>query len=180
MAHCIVPAAEKILDRPFKVLNKGFVRLVDYMGSDERIVAAARVSYAKGTKTFREDAALIDYLLRNDHTSPFEQVVFAFHVKMPIFRWRGNGSATAPRASTRFPAFLFGSCRTSFTCLQKTIESRFRAQITSRRAQRTPCLPRCKKKCLRCSLKTQKAVYKSYTEILTGTIRPRTRACRTP
>ncbi len=85
MAHCVVPEAEKILDVSFPVLNKGFVRLVDYMGSDARIVQAARVSYGEGTKSYREDTALIDYLLRNEHTSPFEQVIFTFHIKLPIF-----------------------------------------------------------------------------------------------
>lgn len=67
------------------VLDKGFVRLVDFMGNDQRVVQAARVSYGEGTKTVREDKGLIDYLLRHDHTSPFEQVHFTFHVKMPIF-----------------------------------------------------------------------------------------------
>ena len=85
MAHSIVPEAEEILDKEYKVLDKGFVRLVDYLGSDQRIVQSARVSYGKGTKTVSQDAGLIDYLLRHQHTSPFEQVVFTFHVKMPIF-----------------------------------------------------------------------------------------------
>lgn len=85
MAHCIVPEAEEILDKEFKVLDKGFVRLVDYYGSDQRIVQSARVSYGDGTKSVSQDGALIDYLLRHQHTSPFEQVVFTFHVKMPIF-----------------------------------------------------------------------------------------------
>ena len=66
-------------------LDKGFVRLVDWMGSDQRIVQSARVSYGEGTKTVREDKGLIDYLMRHAHTSPFEQVNFTFHVKMPIF-----------------------------------------------------------------------------------------------
>ncbi|MBR7064740.1 MAG: FAD-dependent thymidylate synthase [Treponema sp.] len=85
MAHCIVEEAEKILDKSFPVLDKGFVRLVDYMGGDARIVQSARVSYGEGTKTVSQDSALIDYLLRHQHTSPFEQVVMTFHVKMPIF-----------------------------------------------------------------------------------------------
>ena len=85
MAHCTVEAAEKILDKEYKVLDKGFVRLVDYLGSDERIIQAARVSYGDGTKTALQDEALIDYLMRQQHTSPFEQVVFTFHLKMPIF-----------------------------------------------------------------------------------------------
>ncbi len=85
MAHCIVPEAEEILDKSFPVLDKGFVRLVDYYGSDQRIVQSARVSYGEGTKSVSQDGALIDYLLRHQHTSPFEQVVFTFHLKMPIF-----------------------------------------------------------------------------------------------
>ncbi len=85
MAHVTVAEAEKLLDQQIPVLNHGFVRLVDYMGSDDRIVASARVSYGAGTKTVREDKGLINYLLRNEHMSPFEQVVFTFHLKMPIF-----------------------------------------------------------------------------------------------
>ena len=85
MAHCVVPEAEAILDKEYPVLDKGFVRLVDYFGGDARIVQAARVSYGEGTKTVSQDGALIDYLLRHEHTSPFEQVVMTFHLKMPIF-----------------------------------------------------------------------------------------------
>ncbi len=85
MAHCVVPEAEEILDKEYPVLDKGFVRLVDYFGGDQRIVQSARVSYGEGTKTVSQDAALIDYLLRHQHTSPFEQVVMTFHLKMPIF-----------------------------------------------------------------------------------------------
>lgn len=85
MAHCIVPEAEEYLDKEIRVLDKGFVRMVDYYGSDQRIVQSARVSYGDGTKTVSQDAGLIDYLLRHQHTSPFEQVVFTFHLKMPIF-----------------------------------------------------------------------------------------------
>lgn len=105
MAHCIVPSAEEILDKEFPVLDKGFVRLVDYMGSDERIVQAARVSYGKGTKTYREDRALIFYLLRNEHTSPFEQVVLTFHIKLPIFvarQWIRHRTARVNEISGRY------------------------------------------------------------------------------
>lgn len=85
MAHCVVPEAEEILDKEYAVLDKGFVRLVDYYGGDQRIVQSARVSYGAGTKSVSQDGALIDYLLRHQHTSPFEQVVMTFHLKMPIF-----------------------------------------------------------------------------------------------
>jgi len=108
MAHSIVQEAEAILDKEFKVLDRGFIRLVDYLGSDERIVQAARVSYARGTKSYREDKALIDYLLRNDHTSPFEQVVFTFHVKMPIFvarQWLRHRTARVNEISGRYSVF---------------------------------------------------------------------------
>jgi len=105
MAHCIVDTAESILDREIPVLDKGFVRLVDYMGGDERVVQSARVSYGEGTKTYREDAALIDYLLRNNHTSPFEQVVLTFHVKLPIFvarQWIRHRTARLNEISGRY------------------------------------------------------------------------------
>jgi thymidylate synthase (FAD) len=105
MGHCVVVEAEKILDKKYKVLDRGFVRLVDYMGGDERVVAAARVSYGKGTKTFRQDRGLIHYLLRNEHTSPFEQVVLTFHAKMPIFvarQWIRHRTARINEISGRY------------------------------------------------------------------------------
>jgi thymidylate synthase (FAD) len=105
MPHCIVSAAEEILDREFPVLDKGFVRLVDYLGGDARIVQAARVSYGAGTKTFREDSALIDNLLRQEHSSPFEQVILTFHVKLPIFvarQWIRHRTARVNEISGRY------------------------------------------------------------------------------
>ena len=105
MAHCIVDAAEAILDREYPVLDHGFVRLVDYLGSDERIVQSARVSYGAGTKSYRQDKGLIAYLLRNDHTSPFEQVNFTFHIKMPIFvarQWIRHRTARVNEISGRY------------------------------------------------------------------------------
>jgi len=105
MAHCRVPAAEEILDKAYPVLDKGFVRLVDYLGGDERVAQAARVSYGQGTKSSREDASLIDYLLRNEHTSPFEQVVLTFHIKLPIFvarQWIRHRTARVNEISGRY------------------------------------------------------------------------------
>ena len=87
------------------MLDKGFVRLVDYLGGDARIVQAARVSYGDGTKSVREDAGLIDYLLRHQHTSPFEQVVLTFHIKMPIFvarQWVRHRTARLNEISGRY------------------------------------------------------------------------------
>jgi thymidylate synthase (FAD) len=105
MARVIVPEAEAILDREFPVLDHGFLRLVDYLGGDERIVAAARVSYGPGTESVREDKALIHYLMRNLHTSPFEQVILTFHAKMPIFvarQWVRHRTARLNEVSGRY------------------------------------------------------------------------------
>ncbi|MGL4609666.1 MAG: FAD-dependent thymidylate synthase [Trueperaceae bacterium] len=105
MSRNTIPEAEAMLDREFRVLDHGFVRLVDYMGGDARIVQSARVSYGEGTKTLREDKTLIDYLLRNKHTSPFEQVILTFHVKMPIFvarQWIRHRTARLNEISGRY------------------------------------------------------------------------------
>lgn len=105
MPRTTVEAAEALLDVEIPVLDKGFVRLVDYMGSDDRIVQSARVSYGSGTKSFRQDRGLINYLLRNDHTSPFEQVQLTFHTKMPIFvarQWVRHRTARLNEISGRY------------------------------------------------------------------------------
>ncbi|MCB0825217.1 MAG: FAD-dependent thymidylate synthase [Armatimonadetes bacterium] len=105
MARAVVESAEALLDQEIKVLDKGFVRLVDYMGGDDRIVQSARVSYGTGTKSFRQDRGLIHYLLRNEHTSPFEQVVLTFHTKMPIFvarQWVRHRTARLNEISGRY------------------------------------------------------------------------------
>lgn len=73
------------------VLDHGFVRLVDSMGSDLSVVRAARVSYDAAWRAGEDegsDARLIRYLWRNRHTSPFEAVEFQFEVKAPIFVFR--------------------------------------------------------------------------------------------
>lgn len=74
-----------------KVLDHGFIRLVDSMGSDLSIVRAARVSYDAAWRAGEDqgsDTRLINYLLKNRHTSPFEVVNFTFEVKAPIFVFR--------------------------------------------------------------------------------------------
>lgn len=79
------PELDKVLGEPIDVLDHGFVRVIDYMGNSSSVVQAARVSYGKGTKTVNEDRGLINYLLRNMHTSPFEMCEIKFHMKLPIF-----------------------------------------------------------------------------------------------
>lgn len=70
------------------VLDHGFVGLVDHMGDDNAIVQAARVSYGTGTKTVNTDRGLIRYLMRHEHTTPFEMCEVKFHIKLPIFVMR--------------------------------------------------------------------------------------------
>ena len=101
----IVPEAEEILEKEIKVLDKGFVRLVDYMGGDAAIVQAARVSYGEGTKKVSEDRGLIRYLMRHRHTTPFEMVEMKWHCKMPIFvarQWIRHRTANVNEYSLRY------------------------------------------------------------------------------
>jgi len=105
MGHAVNSKAEEILDKELKCLNAGFVRLVDYMGGDESIVQAARVSYGRGTKTVNEDRGLIRYLMRHMHTTPFEMVELKFHVKLPIFvarQWIRHRTANVNEYSGRY------------------------------------------------------------------------------
>lgn len=88
-----------------KVLDHGFVRLVDVMGDDTSIVQAARVSYGKGTKKSSDDEKLIRYLMKHGHTSPFEMVEFKFHIKLPIFvarQWIRHRTANVNEYSGRY------------------------------------------------------------------------------
>jgi thymidylate synthase (FAD) len=81
----VSPAAEEILGGYFPVLDHGYVSLVDYMGSDEDVERAARVSYGYGTRKTSQTRGLIRYLRRHHHTTPSEMVELKFHCVMPIF-----------------------------------------------------------------------------------------------
>jgi thymidylate synthase (FAD) len=73
------PAAEEILGLYFPVLDHGFVALVDYLGTDECIERAARVSYGYGTRKQSVTRGLLRYLRRHKHTTPSEMVELKFH-----------------------------------------------------------------------------------------------------
>jgi thymidylate synthase (FAD) len=101
----VVPALEEILYHPLPVLDRGFVRVVDYMGDDGAIVQAARVSYGRGTKKVSDDRGLINYLMRMHHTSPFEMCELKLHVKLPIFvarQWIRHRTASVNEYSARY------------------------------------------------------------------------------
>jgi thymidylate synthase (FAD) len=79
---------EELRWRKFPQLSDGFVCLVDCMGDDAAICQAARVSYGAGTRSVSDDRTLIRYLMRQRHTSPFEQAELKFLVRVPMDCWR--------------------------------------------------------------------------------------------
>lgn len=87
------------------VLDKGFVRLVDFMGGDQGVVDAARVSYGGKSKGEEADRKLISYLLKHKHETPFEHSVFKFHISCPIFvmrQWIRHRMASYNEISARY------------------------------------------------------------------------------
>ncbi|BAF88575.1 thymidylate synthase [Azorhizobium caulinodans ORS 571] len=100
-----VPALEEVLYEPIPLLDHGFIRVIDYMGDDNAVVQAARVSYGRGTKKVSEDRGLIMYLMRHWHTTPFEMAEIKFHVKLPIFvarQWIRHRTASVNEYSARY------------------------------------------------------------------------------
>jgi thymidylate synthase (FAD) len=111
-----VPALDEILGVPFRVLDDGFVRVIDYMGTDDAVVQAARVSYGRGTKKVSEDRGLIRYLLRHRHTTPFEMCEIKLHVRVPMDCWRQwirHRTANVNEYSTRYSIAIDTTQRTS-------------------------------------------------------------------
>ena len=99
------PKLEEILYEALPILDHGFIRVIDYMGNDNSIVQAARVSYGKGTKKVNTDAGLIKYLMRHWHSTPFEMCEIKYHVKLPIFiarQWIRHRTANVNEYSARY------------------------------------------------------------------------------
>jgi len=93
-----------------KVLNHGFVHLVDMMGSDDRVLDAARVSTGASSKGAEQDRKLIEYLMKNRHHTPFEKIVFEWHIKCPIFvarQWFRHRIGSFNEVSGRYKEFQF-------------------------------------------------------------------------
>ncbi len=121
-----VEALDEILGKPFNVLDDGFIRVIDYMGSDQAIVQAARVSYGSGTKQSRQDRGLIRYLLRNRHTSPLEMCEIKLHIRIPMDAWRQwirHRTASVNEYSTRYSIAIDSA--------MKTLPGEWRVQATS-------------------------------------------------
>jgi thymidylate synthase (FAD) len=105
ITRAISPLLDELLGTQIPVFDDGFVRVVDYMGNDESIVQAARVSYGRGTKRLSEDRGLIRYLMRNRHTTPFEMCEIKLHVRVPMDTWRQwirHRTANVNEYSTRY------------------------------------------------------------------------------
>lgn len=76
---------KKMTDNIIKVLDKGYVRLVDVMGSDLSVVNAARASFAKESLELSvQDGRLLEFLVRENHMSPFRHAFMTFEVKSPL------------------------------------------------------------------------------------------------
>lgn len=85
--------------------GKGYIQLVDYLGDDDTIVNAARVSYGKGTKKKSDNRTLLRYLLRHEHTAPFEMCEITLKIRAPIFvarEWLRHRTASVNELSGRY------------------------------------------------------------------------------
>ena len=86
-------------------INGGHVRLVDVMGDEQSIVDAARVSFGAGTSRKLEDVALLRYLMRHDHWTPFEMCELKIRIRIPMDAWRQmvrHRTASINEYSTRY------------------------------------------------------------------------------
>ena len=111
------------INEPIDVLKDGksFIRLVEYMGDDWSVVKSARVSFGQDRKTDEEDARLVRYLMMHDHMTPFEHIVFKFHVSCPLFvraQWFRHRTWSYNEISRRYTS----------TKLQFYIPTRYRKQ----------------------------------------------------
>jgi len=132
----VVPALDALLGEAIRVLDEGFVRVVDYMGDDGAIVQAARTSYGKGTKRRHEDRGLLRYLMRHAHTTPFEMCEIKLHVRVPMDVWRQwirHRTASVNEYSTRYSEAIAAA--------QRTAPAAWRLQSTGNRQGSSGFLP---------------------------------------
>ena len=76
-----------------KVLDHGYVDLIETWGSDQRVIEAARMSTDKGfagwgTPDEPGDEKLLRYLWTHKHATPFEMAGLIIEVQAPIFVFR--------------------------------------------------------------------------------------------
>ena len=111
-----VPAMDELIGKQQHVLDDGFVSVVDYMGDDAAVVAAARVSYLTSKSGQQsDDRTLIRYLMRHRHTTPFEMCELKLHVRVPMDCWRQwirHRTASVNETSTRYAPAIDSAQRT--------------------------------------------------------------------
>lgn len=115
IARPSVPVMDAMLGEVIPVLDQGFIRVIDYMGNDAAVVQAARVSYGAGTKQVSDDASLIRFLLRHDHSTPFEMCELKIHIRIPMDAWRQmirQRTASVNEYSTRYSVAIDARQRT--------------------------------------------------------------------
>ena len=107
MQRATSPSLDDLIanEKFFNVLDHGLIRVIDYMGTDQSIVDAARISYGKGTTLKSDDKGLINYLMRHHHTTPFEMCEIKLYIKCPIFvarQWMRHRTASINEYSARY------------------------------------------------------------------------------
>ncbi len=136
-ARPMIAALDEMLGVALRVLDDGFVRLIDYMGDDSAVVQAARVSYGAGTKRVQDDRGLIRYLMRHSHTTPFEMCEIKFHVRVPMDVWRQwirHRTANVNEYSTRYSVAIDAA--------QRTPPDEWRLQSTENKQGSTGLVPK--------------------------------------
>ena len=134
--RAVADGMEKHLYTAYPVLDHGFVRVIDYMGDDNAITQAARVSYGKGTKAVSNDEGLIRYLMRHWHSTPFEMCELKLHVKLPVFvarQWIRHRTANVNEYSARYSILdrEFYIPRAEDLAAQSTINNQGRGETLS-------------------------------------------------
>jgi thymidylate synthase (FAD) len=136
IARPAVAELDAMLGEPIRVLDDGFVRVIDYMGDDSAVVQAARTSYGRGTKRRHEDRGLLRYLMRHAHTTPFEMCELKLHVRVPMDVWRQwirHRTASVNEYSTRYSEAIDAA--------QRTAPDAWRLQATANRQGSSGLLP---------------------------------------
>jgi thymidylate synthase (FAD) len=143
--HAITPPNEPEVDDPLPlewadapegttpVLDYGFFKVLEVMGSDKTICESARMSYGRGTKRLNNDEGLINYLVRHHHTSPLEMGEIRMHIRMPIFvmrQWVRHRTANLNEYSGRYSEMvrLFYVPEPDQICLQDKVNKQGSAE----------------------------------------------------
>lgn len=128
-----------------KILDKGFITVVDKMGSDDRVVQSAKVSFGKDQEEVSQEKKekLIKYLITNGHTSPLEHCMITFHVKCPLFvrsQWFRHRTFKFSEVSARYrevpeefyvPEVWRGQSKSNKQCSDGEIEKDLNEKITA-------------------------------------------------